>query len=134
MLPSPQVADVEANKKRCILLAEDDPSLLRLLDETLKEAGFEVVIAPNGEAALKRARNHPDVIDLLITDIDMPKLDGFDLQERLRRERPEVKLLVISGNMDSNITGADFPYLRKPFLPSELVARVSNLLNAGPEE
>jgi len=122
------VADREQTRKHCILLAEDDPEIRRLLTETLRREGFEVLTAENGSVALKRARSHPGTIDLLITDVEMPKVDGFDLQEQLRAERPEVKLLVISGALGPNIHGTDFPMLRKPFLPSEFTAKVREIL------
>lgn len=118
----------EETRKGCILLAEDEPEIRRLLGDSLTKEGFEVLTAADGQAALKIARHHEGTIDLLITDVEMPKLDGFDLQERLRRERPDIKLLVISGALDPNIEGADFPLLRKPFLPSELTAKVRQIL------
>jgi two-component system, cell cycle sensor histidine kinase and response regulator CckA len=118
----------EETRKACILLAEDDPEIRRMLSDTLTKDGFEVLTAPDGQAALRHARNHEGTIDLLITDVEMPLLDGFDLHERLRQERPDIKLLVISGNLDSNIAGADFPLLRKPFLPAELAAKVRQIL------
>ena len=118
----------EETHKPCILLAEDDPDVRRLLTDVLTGEGFHVLSASNGEAALKLARKHSGQIDLLITDVQMPKLDGFDLRERLCLERPDIKLLVISGALGSNILGADFPLLRKPFLPSELASKVREIL------
>jgi DNA-binding response OmpR family regulator len=118
-----------AKQKICILLAEDELAIRRLLSDTLTEAGFEVITAADGADALRYARNHVGTIDLLITDVQMPKLDGFDLRERLLQEQPDVKLLVISGNLDPDIKGVEFPLLRKPFLPSELAAKVRQILN-----
>jgi two-component system cell cycle sensor histidine kinase/response regulator CckA len=122
------LTDLDDKRKPCILVAEDEPGLLRLFSEALMQEGFEVVAAENGESALSAARNHEGPIDLLITDVEMPKLDGFDLQERLRRERPDVRLLVISGTLDPNIGGTDFPLLRKPFLMAELADKVRQIL------
>lgn len=119
----------DTKRNLCILLAEDDPGVRELLVRALNNKGYTVVSADNGEAALVAARKHRGIIDLLITDIDMPTLDGFDLQERLRRERPEIKLLVISGALDPNIRGADFPLLRKPFLPAELCDKVQEIMS-----
>jgi two-component system cell cycle sensor histidine kinase/response regulator CckA len=118
----------DKDRALCILLAEDESELRQLLVEVLRNNGYNVVSAGNGEAALTAARKHRGVIDLLITDVEMPTLDGFDLQERLRRERPETKLLVISGALPRNIRGADFPLLRKPFLPADLCAKVREIL------
>jgi len=113
-----------ARRKPCILIAEDEPGLLRLVTATLTRDGFTVLTAENGEVALGVARKHRGAIDLLITDVQMPALDGFDLQERLRQERPQAKFLVISGALPQSVRGVDFPLLRKPFLPSELSAKV----------
>lgn len=115
-------------RKRYILIAEDDPQVLKLLMETLAGAGFAVLAAENGEIALNVARQHQGSIELLITDVHMPSLDGFDLQERLRQERPEAKLLVISGALPQSIRGRDFPLLRKPFHPMQLTQKVREIL------
>jgi DNA-binding response OmpR family regulator len=119
-----------AKRKICILLAEDESAIRRLLSDTLTQEGFEVITAVDGADALRHARNHVGTIDLLITDVQMPKLDGFDLRERLLQEQPDAKLLVISGNLDPDIKGVEFPLLRKPFLPSELAAKVRQILSA----
>ena len=123
------MTEPEVTRKACILLAEDEPEIRRLLNDTLTREGFEVLAAPDGQAALKQARDHEGTIDLLITDVEMPKLDGFNLQERLRQERPGVKLLVISGTLGSNIEGVDFSLLRKPFRPAELAVKVRQILS-----
>lgn len=120
----------EFKRKGCILVADDDPGVRRLLRDVLTEAGFEVISAANGRAALTAARKHPGNIDLLVTDVEMPQVDGFDLQERLRRERPEMKLLVISGALGSNIQGTDFRLIRKPFDASVVVSTAKELLRS----
>jgi len=121
-------ASDQPRRKHCILVAEDEPSLLRLVVDTLTREGFTVVEAQNGEIALNVARKHQGDIDLLITDVQMPALDGFDLQERLGQEQPQAKLLVISGALPRTVRGIDFPLLRKPFLPSELASKVREIL------
>jgi DNA-binding response OmpR family regulator len=115
-------------RKPCILVADDDAGIRSLLNALLTEEGFHVLSAVNGAAALDEARKYRGDIDLLITDVQMPKLDGFDLQERLRLERPDIKLLVISGALEANIEGTDFPLLRKPFRSNELKTRVREIL------
>jgi DNA-binding response OmpR family regulator len=117
-----------ADRKMCILIAEDELAIRRLLSDTLTQEGFEVIAAADGADALEHARKHIGTIDLLITDVQMPKVDGFDLRERLLQEQPNVKLLVISGNLDLDIKGVEFPLLRKPFLPRELAAKVRQIL------
>jgi two-component system cell cycle sensor histidine kinase/response regulator CckA len=115
-------------RKAYILVAEDEPGLLRLIADTLARDRYKVVEAENGDVALSIARKYRGTIDLLITDVQMPVLDGFDLQEKFRQERPETKLLVISGALPRSVRGIDFPLLRKPFMPSELSAKVREIL------
>ena len=119
---------VGSRRKHCVLLAEDDPGLRQLLDEVLTNDGFKVVSAENGRDALREANEYRGVIDLLVTDVEMPQVDGFDLQEQLRQLRPGTKLLVISGALHSDIKGEDFPLLRKPFLPTEFREKVRQIL------
>jgi two-component system cell cycle sensor histidine kinase/response regulator CckA len=121
-------APEQTRRHHRILVADDDPALLGLIAETLTRDGYEVLTAENGQAALSIARKHQGTIDLLITDVEMPALDGFDLQERFRQEQSQAKLLVISGALPRNVRGVDVPLLRKPFLPSELSAKVREIL------
>jgi two-component system cell cycle sensor histidine kinase/response regulator CckA len=114
--------------KRCILIADDDPDVLGLLAEALFLDGFEVLRAGDGKEALRIARNYKGEIALLITDVQMPLTDGFDLQERLLQERPETKLLVISGALPRTVKGRDFPLLKKPFTPAQLRETVNQIL------
>jgi two-component system cell cycle sensor histidine kinase/response regulator CckA len=115
--------------KKCILIADDDPDVLGLLAETLILDGFEVLRAGDGKEALRIARKYEAEIALLITDVQMPLTDGFDLQERLLQERPETKLLVISGALPRTVKGRDFPLLKKPFTPEQLRETVNRLLS-----
>ena len=128
LIPLRTMTSPAETRRPCILLADDDADIRRLLEDVLTKEGFQVLVAADGADALKHARKHVGEIDLLITDVEMPMLDGFDLQERLRQEQPNIKLLVISGALDSNIAGADFALLRKPFLPTELAAKVREIL------
>jgi DNA-binding response OmpR family regulator len=59
----------------------------------------------------------------------MPKLDGFDLREKILLERQKLKVLVMSGALDPEIVGEDFPIIRKPFRPDELISEVDRVLN-----
>ena len=78
-----------------LLIVDDEPLFLESLGEILQLAGYEVVPAPEGETALRLARQH--AFDLAIIDIYMPKMDGLQLMQVLRRERPELPIIAISG-------------------------------------
>ena len=113
-----------------ILLVDDDPDLLTVTGFALQQAGFLVVKASDGLEALDAfAREQPD---LAVLDINMPKLNGFDLARKLR-ERSKIPLLMLTARDEEEdvvralAIGAD-DYLSKPFSPKILLARVKALL------
>ncbi len=112
-----------------ILVADDDPELRKMLSEMLRQEGYEVLTARDGNNALNIARKHEGKIDLLITDVMMPKVDGFDLREKILRERSDLKILVMSGNLDPEIAGEDFPLIRKPFKREDLMLKIKSILD-----
>ncbi len=119
-----------------ILVADDDRDLLELVAFTLAQAGFLTLKAPDGDAALRIfAAESPD---LLILDINMPGLSGFQVCEEVRRKsRVPVMMLTVRGEEEDLVRalelGAD-DYLNKPFSPRTLLARVKALLRrAGME-
>lgn len=112
-----------------ILVADDNPELRKMLSEMLRQEGYEVLTARDGNNALNIARKHEGKIDLLITDVMMPKVDGFDLREKILRERSDLKILVMSGNLDPEIAGEDFPLIRKPFKREDLMLKIKSILD-----
>ncbi|RTG92779.1 response regulator transcription factor [Thermus scotoductus] len=119
-----------------VLLADDDPDLLEVLGAYLRGAGFEVLEAKDGEKALEL---YPRA-DLIILDLMLPKLDGFKVLEEVRRERPELPILMLTarGEEEERVKGLELgadDYVVKPFSPKEVVARVKALLRrAGLKE
>src|SRR5210317_51159 len=116
-----------------ILIADDEPNQLELMDYNLRNAGFSIIKATNGLEALELIENHSP--DLIILDWMMPKMSGIDVCRTLR-SRSETKLLPIiilsarSEDSDKSLgldTGAD-DYISKPFSPKELLSRVKALL------
>ena len=116
-----------------ILIADDEPNQLELMDYNLRNAGFSIIKASNGKEALELIENHSP--DLIILDWMMPKMSGIDVCRTLR-SRSETKQLPIiilsarSEDSDKSLgldTGAD-DYISKPFSPKELLSRVKALL------
>jgi CheY-like chemotaxis protein len=104
-----------------ILLAEDDEALRELAARTLREAGYTVLEAADGVAASALAVQHGTAVDLLLTDVVMPRQSGRELAADLRRARPSLPVLFMSGYSDAIAqSGADDPLLPKPFTPEEL--------------
>jgi DNA-binding response OmpR family regulator len=98
----------------------------------MQEDGYYVLSAADGHEGLELSRKYPGVIDLLITDMVMPRMNGTDLWGHLKEERPGIKVLVMSGADISEIVSqnANMPFLPKPFDGQTLRARVREILAA----
>ena len=121
-----------------ILVADDDPAILRLVEVNLKLEGYEVITAGDGEEALRLV--HETMPALVLLDIMMPKLDGYEVCERIRsdgRTRHVNVIMLTAKSMSADkivglTSGAD-DYVLKPFDPMELVARVRSTLRRTKE-
>jgi CheY-like chemotaxis protein/anti-sigma regulatory factor (Ser/Thr protein kinase) len=116
-----------------VLVVEDEGTLRALLDRCLTTAGFDVLSAADADAALEITDERNGEIDLLLTDIVLPRSDGRDLARRLRELRPGLAVLFMSGYADAVIPAEGAAevagqLLRKPFTPTALVARVREAL------
>lgn len=117
-----------------ILLTEDDPALAEALQFALKQAGHAVDWAANGAAADEALKKSS--FGLLILDLGLPKLDGFEVLRRLREHNASLPVLILSGREqpEDKVTGLDLgadDYLVKPFSIEELQARVRALIRRG---
>ena len=117
-----------------ILITEDDAALAEALQFSLIQAGYAVDRVENGSAADEALKD--DVFGLLILDLGLPKLDGFEVLRRLRRRNPVLPVLILSGRErpEEKVLGLDLgadDYLVKPFSLNELQARVRALLRRG---
>ena len=129
--PGPSVA--EPGRGRTVLLAEDEPALRALAQRVLSAAGYRLIVAEDGYAALEAARAHQGVIDLLVSDIVMPRLSGLELATILLPERPQMRVLLLSGYPqraapESAVLLGDVPFLAKPFGPDDLLTAAQRAL------
>jgi len=127
----------DPDRRASILVVEDQAGVRGLLGRQLERAGFAVALATDGVAALEWAERPGAGLDLLVTDVTMPRLGGAALAERLRARWPGLRLLYISGYWPEDLVAqveadlrADF--LAKPFSHRELVAKVERLLAVEP--
>ncbi|MFC7404513.1 response regulator transcription factor [Georgenia alba] len=114
-----------------LLVVDDEPSIRELLSASLKFAGFEVVTAEDGNAALRAAAETPP--DLVVLDIMLPDMDGFTVLRRLRAHQADVPVLFLTARDDMNdkvqgLTVGGDDYVTKPFSLEEVVARIRAVL------
>lgn len=131
-VPAPvpaEMAHLAQTRQACILLVEDEALVRLVAAETLSEYGHEVHMAADGKSALALLKAHPE-IDLLLTDIAMPQMDGRELAERAREFKPSLKVLFTTG-YDANGAGEDIAVLHKPYLDHELAKAVQDMINVA---
>jgi two-component system cell cycle sensor histidine kinase/response regulator CckA len=120
-----------------VLLAEDDRAVLRLAVTELTRRGFTVLEAEDGQAALELFRREKDRVDVLVTDVVMPRMNGADLARQAEHIRPGIKILFISGHPERAGQGLDptgvTNLLMKPFTADTLAARIKELITGRSE-
>ena len=135
-VPDKTVSPVEDLRgEKTILLVEDDESIRRLAAEILGLYGYAVLPAGDGEEALQLAGAHEGEISLLLTDVVMPRMGGRELYDRIRRQRPKIKVLYMSGYTDNAIVhhgvlDQGTAFLQKPYSPTSLAKKVKEVLEA----
>jgi DNA-binding NtrC family response regulator len=115
--------------KRTVVIVDDDPQVLRLMEKMLRPHHVDLRIVPKPGEVLEICGREP--IHLLITDLSMPEMDGYKLAERVVKEQPEARVLLISGVYKEPPPGArngSILFLQKPFFPSQLIACLKELL------
>lgn len=110
-----------------ILLVDDDEALRRFAQRILTQQGFHVIQAADGTEALEVASAYADPVHLLLADVIMPKVNGLVLAERLLQERPDIRVVYMSGYVEGSMLLAKRPesiVLQKPFTPDSLIKAV----------
>lgn len=117
-----------------VLLVEDETPIRNLIFEILKNEGYKSIAFPNGLEGLQWVQTHPEPIDLVITDIQLPGMSGKELADRICLMRPQTKILFLSGYSSFSVkdlnpcSNTDRHFLAKPFKLSELLAEVNRLI------
>ena len=134
--PTPKEEPQEiAGGDETILLVEDEPMLLDLLKLVLQEHGYTILTAMDGQEGVEFYRRYKNDIDLVLTDMGLPKLGGWEMFQKLREENPDVKVILASGFVDPEMK-ADLiekgakDFVQKPYVPQNILRRIREVLDA----
>ncbi|MBI5441343.1 MAG: response regulator [Deltaproteobacteria bacterium] len=118
--------------KYTVLVADDEETVRRVVQYVLTNAGYEVLAAADGVEGLELVTRHEGPVHLILSDVVMPRLRGPEMVERLRRARPGVPVLYLSGSFDEDgipdPQDAETAWLPKPFTPQELLEKVDLMI------
>ncbi len=115
-----------------ILVVDDNKAVLGSVVAVLEREGFQVLSATCGSAALELAAGVRGRIDLLLSDVDMPEMSGPDLGENLKKVRPDMLVMLMSGGDNGNLLVLNYgwAYIQKPFVSVKLVQMVNDVLHS----
>jgi two-component system, cell cycle sensor histidine kinase and response regulator CckA len=120
-----------------ILLADDDRAVRLLTTTILEKKGYTVLAVPDGDEALRWIEERPAEFDLLVTDMNMPGINGQELALKVMQQRPGIKVLLVSGSMETLEMlevlrqEEDMRFLEKPYTPMALCLKVREVLDLG---
>jgi CheY-like chemotaxis protein len=132
VLPTPDLHGTET-----ILLVEDEPGVREVARRVLERSGYTVLVVDSALEAVLLGEMHPEPIHLLVTDVVMPKLSGEELASRLCINRPDLKVIYMSGYTDRGIVSngvldGSVPFIQKPFTSEQLARKVRSVLDDEP--
>ncbi|GAB4360030.1 MAG: hypothetical protein OHK0021_04200 [Bryobacter sp.] len=135
-IPPPQVQPEAEAKLETILVVEDEGGIRALVRKILRRQGYQVLEAANGLEAISILQQHGNGIDLLLTDVMMPGMNGVELSYQAVAIRPDIRVLFVSGYADESVLeSGKFPegtsFLQKPFTLGGLLGKVREVLDAG---
>ena len=134
-----QNAKVSLNGKKTaqtILVVEDHPDLLKLVQKILEDVDFTVLPANNAKEAIRIEATFAGTIDLLLSDVMMPGMSGPDLAKELKEQRPEMRIILMSAYPAGGllVLNNGWHFIQKPFMPRALVARIKDVLQSKTPE
>jgi DNA-binding NtrC family response regulator len=115
-----------------ILVVDDNDHILEGVSLILKEANFKVLSAVSGPDAIQLAGQMAGQIDLLLSDVDMPEISGPDLGQILKKTRPDIHVMLMSGGANGNLLVLNYgwAYIQKPFVAAKLVEMIRSVLHS----
>jgi DNA-binding NtrC family response regulator len=127
-----QLDNSHRGTRETILVVDDAKAVREVLVKFLEVANFKVLSADSGASAIKLARETDDRIDLLLSEVDMGKMSGPDLGEILKKDRPDLHVMLMSGGKDGNLLLLNYgwAFIRKPFVGAKLIEMVTDVLHS----
>jgi two-component system cell cycle sensor histidine kinase/response regulator CckA len=120
---------VHLNNRKTILLVDDDVRMIAFVSELLENSNYNVLTAQSGADAIKQSKDYQGEIALLLSDFQMPRMSGVELAVQITADRPQVKVLLMSGFPDGKLVlNEGWHFLAKPFIPSHLSALIMGLI------
>ena len=124
----------EPDGNAVILVVDDEPFVRNVVQRSLTDAGYRVLTASDGVEALDVSRAYSGAIDLVLSDVVMPNMQGTELAERIVQERPGIRVLLMTGKSTADVPPHLLPdLLRKPFRPEQLLERIRQILGGEQE-
>jgi two-component system cell cycle sensor histidine kinase/response regulator CckA len=119
-------------KLETVLVVDDTPMILKVVVSTLNDANYNVLEARSGEEAIDVAANHPGVINLLLSDVQMPSMSGPELGQALKKLRPDLRIMLMSGLTGGSLLVLNYgwAFLEKPFLAGKLLEMIDVVLHS----
>ena len=123
-------------EKETILLVEDEPTLLELLKSVFEDEGYRVVTAGDGEEAVEIFRKKENEVRVVLTDMGLPKLGGWEMFERIRVIDPHAKVILASGFVDAEMRSEAMrrgakDFIQKPYIPAAILKRIRDVLDSA---
>ncbi len=115
-----------------ILVVDDNHLILAVVVAILERAHFRVLSAISGPLAIRLAAETDATIDLLLSDVEMPEMSGPDLGQELKKTRPDIHVMLMSGGENGNLLVLNYgwAYIQKPFVPVKLVQMINDVLHS----
>jgi two-component system cell cycle sensor histidine kinase/response regulator CckA len=126
------MADILTGKLETILVVDDNEALCKYVVAILEQAHFHVLSAENGANAIELAKQTVGRIDLLLSDLDMPLMSGPDLGQALKKTRPDIHVMLMSGGAGGNLLVLNYgwAFIEEPFIAKKLVQMVTDVLHS----
>ena len=123
-----------SEQKKTILLIDDEETVINISEMMLKRLGYSVIKAHNGYDGLKLFKENKSKIDLVISDLEMPKMNGKELMDKLRKIEPQIKIMLSSGALtdadEKNVMNKGFNgFLKKPYNMNTLCEKMAEIIN-----